>query len=213
MRSIVRFFAMLEQLSAFTISAILLTLSPGPDIVYVLVQGMVNGKKAGFVTALGLVSGIIVHTSLVAFGVALLIQQSPRLFWGIKILGACYLFYLAYQTYRSDAKIDLTTPKLPKSHAVQLYSRGLIMNLINPKVIIFFLAFFPGFLWNPERQVVAQFYILGGIFLVQALIIFSMVAVLAGSVATFLRENKRVGIWFKWIQIVVFVGIGLFILG
>jgi threonine/homoserine/homoserine lactone efflux protein len=86
------------------------------------------------------------------------------------------------------------------------------MNVLNPKVAIFFLAFFPGFLWEPEGNTVVQFYTLGLIFMLQALIIFSTVAILAGRISKYLRKHPKSGVVFKWLQVVVFVGIGVFIL-
>lgn len=200
------------QLLAFLGAAILLTLSPGPDIVYVLVQSMTNGKKAGIMTALGLVSGIVVHTTLLAFGISLIIKESPTIFFIIKILGACYLFYLAFQVYKSGNEFMVSEEKLPQKKGFALYRRGFIMNVINPKVLIFFLAFFPGFLWDQEHQTVLQFYILGGIFMTQAFLIFLLVSLLAGRIANYLKHRPGIGFWFKWVQIVVFIGIGIFIL-
>lgn len=204
---------MAEELFPFLTAAILLTLSPGPDIIYVLVQGMTNGKKHGIVTSLGLVSGIIVHTSLVAFGVSAIIKESENLFWVIKILGAAYLFYLAWQVYRSDPSINVQVPGAEQSKELtSLYKKGFLMNVLNPKVAIFFLAFFPGFLWAPEGNTVVQFYTLGFLFMLQALIIFSAVAVLAGKISNYLKKHPQSGEIFKWVQVLVFVGIGIFIL-
>ena len=202
---------MLEQLIPFLTASILLTLSPGPDIIYVLVQSMSNGKKAGIVTTLGLVSGIIIHTSLVAFGVSAIIKASPVLFTLIKIFGALYLFYLAYQVFRSDSSIAIVGDA-PVRRSRNLYRQGFIMNVLNPKVTIFFLAFFPGFLWEPEGNTVFQFYLLGFLFMMQALIIFGTVAVLAGKISEYLMQHRRSGVFLKWTQVVVFIGIGILIL-
>ncbi|WP_324721324.1 LysE family translocator [Salinimicrobium sp. HB62] len=204
---------MTAELIPFLTASILLTLSPGPDIIYVLVQGMTNGKKHGIVTTLGLVSGIIIHTSLVAFGVSAVIKQSEALFLLIKILGAGYLFYLAWQVYRSDASIKIGAEiSGSKKEMASLFKRGFLMNVLNPKVAIFFLAFFPGFLWEPEGNTVVQFYILGSLFMLQAFLIFSTVAILAGKISTYLNKHPYSGVIFKWLQVVVFVGIGIFIL-
>lgn len=203
---------MIEQLIPFIAASVLLTLTPGPDIIYVLIQSLVHGKKSGLVTALGLVSGILVHTTLVALGLALIIKQTPGIFNIIKVAGPLYLFFLAYQSYKAEAILQFSTGSIPKKKSVQLFTQGFIMNIINPKVIIFFLAFFPGFLWNKEEQVVYQFYMLGGLFLIQALIIFSIVALLAGSISSRIQQNKRLSYLFKWIQILVYIGIALFIL-
>ena len=203
---------MLEQLIPFLTASILLTLSPGPDIIYVLVQGVTNGKKHGIVTALGLVSGIIIHTSLVAFGISAIIKQSEILFLVIKILGAGYLFYLARKVYQSDASITVNASEVKIKALSGLYKKGFLMNVLNPKVAIFFLAFFPGFLWEPEGNTVLQFYLLGFLFMLQALIIFSAVAILAGKVSNYLQKHPNSGVIFKWLQVVVFIGIGIFIL-
>lgn len=203
---------MLEQLIPFLTASILLTLSPGPDIVFVMVQGMSKGKKAGIITTLGLASGIIVHTSLVAFGVSAIIKQSETLFLLIKIFGALYLFYLAFRIFKSDSGFSLTSKSVIVDRKRALFKQGFIMNVLNPKVTIFFLAFFPGFLWDPEGSTVFQFYVLGLLFMIQTIIIFGLVALLAGKIALFLKNHPSSGKVLKWLQIVVFIGIGFFIL-
>lgn len=203
---------MFEQILAFLGASILLTLSPGPDIVYVLVQSISQGKKAGIVTALGLVSGIIIHTTLLAFGISLLIKESPTLFIGIKIIGAFYLFYLAFKAYRRPSNLVFFPNRVPKRKAFELFKKGFVMNVINPKVLLFFLAFFPAFLWNAKHNTVFQFYVLGGIFMLQAFLIFLFVSLLAGGIAGFFEGNKRAEIIFKWLHVVVFTMIGIFIL-
>ena len=204
---------MAGELIAFLAAAVLLTISPGPDIIYVLVQGMTNGKKHGIVTTLGLVSGIIIHTSLVAFGVSAIIRQSENLFFFIKILGAGYLFYLAWQVFKSDPSIHVDKPATEqKKELTSLFKKGFLMNVLNPKVAIFFLAFFPGFLWDPEGNTIYQFYILGFLFMLQAFLIFSAVAILAGKISVYLQKHPASGLVFKWLQVIVFVGIGIFIL-
>lgn len=203
---------MTELLITFITASVLLTISPGPDIVYVLVQSMANGKKAGIITTLGLVSGIIIHTSLVAFGVSAIIRSSEDLFLFIKILGALYLFYLAFIVWKSEAAISVKPENAPLRKDWALFRRGFIMNVLNPKVTIFFLAFFPGFLWDPEGNTIFQFYILGFIFMVQALLIFGAVALLAGKISTWINNYPASGEILKWIQVIVFIGIGIYIL-
>ena len=203
---------MFDQIIPFLSASILLTFSPGPDIIYVLVRSMAFGAKQGIVTALGLVSGILIHTSLVAFGVSAIIRQSASIFLIIKILGAAYLLYLAYQVYKSDAKIAFSSEGIANRNSLQLFKQGFIMNVLNPKVGIFFLAFFPGFLWNPDGNTILQFYILGFIFMLQALIIFSMVALLADRISIYIKSHSQAGIWLKWIQVLVFILIAILIL-
>ena len=203
---------MSEQLIPFLTASILLTLSPGPDIIYVLVRSIAYGFKQGFVTALGLVSGILIHTSLVAFGVSALIKQSESIFLMIKIFGAVYLLYLAYQVYKSNPEIAFSSEGIRQSSFGSLYKQGFIMNVLNPKVGIFFLAFFPGFLWDPDGNTVLQFYVLGLLFMLQALLIFSGIALAADSISKFIKSNPRSGVFLKWMQVIIFIFIAILIL-
>ena len=203
---------MLEQLIPFLTASAILTISPGPDIIYVMVQGMANGKKHGFVTALGLATGIIIHTSLVAFGVSAIIKNSDTLFFIIKLFGAIYLLYLAWQVFKSDPEIAYSAEGIKEKSLFSLFKQGFIMNVLNPKVTIFFLAFFPGFLWEPDGNTVIQFYILGAFFMLLTILIFGSAALLAGKISNYLKKHKHSGIVLKWLQIVVFIGIASFIL-
>lgn len=195
---------MIPNLITFLIASVLLTLSPGPDIIYVLVKSMADGKKAGIILSLGLVSGILVHTTLVAFGVAALINQSELLFTLVQLLGAGYLLYIAFSIYRSEASFSLKAQSTTYS-SKNLLKRGFLMNVLNPKVSIFFLAFFPNFVWNTSAYVGLQLYILGLLFMLQALLIFSLVAFSAGKIANYIQQNERVLKIVKWVQIAVFV--------
>ncbi|MFD1294152.1 LysE family translocator [Lutibacter holmesii] len=200
-----------EILISFIGASMLLTIMPGPDIIYVLVQSITNGKKYGVVTALGLVSGILVHTTLVAFGVSALLKQSELVFFIIKLFGACYLVYLAYLSYISSEEVLLNT-RVEKKGMFKLFQQGFLMNVLNPKVSIFFLAFFPGFLFSNTLNTVFQFYALGILFMLQAFLIFSVVSILSGSFAQYLQQHNSFSKLIKWFKIVVFVGIAFFIL-
>ena len=189
----------------------LLTIMPGPDIIYVLVQSITNGKKFGIATAIGLVSGILIHTTLVAFGVSAIIKQSETLFTSIKLFGAAYLCYLAFVTYTSNDELVLTERVAKKSY-VKLIKQGFIMNVLNPKVSIFFLAFFPGFLYSTTQNTIVQFYTLGIIFMLQALFIFIIIAGLSGKFSNYLQKNPKFNTKIKWFKIIVFIAIALFII-
>ncbi len=202
---------MIENLISFSIASIILALSPGPDNLYVIAQSLANGTKSGVATTLGLVSGCIVHTTLLAFGVSAIISASDTLFYGLKVIGALYLLYLAFKVFKSDAHVDLKEKATKKSY-LKLFKQGVVMNLVNPKILIFFLAFFPGFLWNESQNTISQFYILGILFMIISFIIFSSLAILAGYISSTLNENKSISVLLKWLQIIVFVGIAVFIL-
>ena len=199
-------------LISFIGATAVLAISPGPDNIYVLIQSLSNGKVHGLATVCGLISGCIIHTTLLAFGVSAIISANASLFLGIKILGAIYLLYLAYRVYRSDSRIDFGANTAPKKSLKGLFIQGFFMNVLNPKVTIFFLAFFPGFLFSDTLGTVIQFYILGGLFMLVSFTIFSMIALLAGQIKTYTLHHRNSGLVFKWLQIVTFIGISVFIL-
>lgn len=201
-----------EILSGFILATAALAISPGPDNIYVLMQSIANGKKYGLATVAGLISGCLIHTSLLAFGVSAIIKQSDTLFFLIKLFGALYLFYLAYQVLKSDSDLRLKNGSVPKKSLWQLFKQGFIMNVLNPKVAIFFLAFFPGFLFSDSIGTVIQFYALGLLFMFVSFIIFSLIAIMAGYISDYIRENSKLGFYLKWLQISVFVGIAVYIL-
>lgn len=201
-----------ETLYAFSLATAGLAISPGPDNIFVLTQSLANGKKYGLATTAGLISGCLVHTTLLAFGISILIRESDTLFSGIKILGALYLLYLAYTVFRSESALNISGDDGPKKGLWELFKQGFIMNVLNPKVTIFFLAFFPGFLFSETLGTVVQFYILGLLFMFVSALIFCGIAILSGTISQFLIDNTKVGPVLKWLQIVVFLGIAVYLL-
>jgi threonine/homoserine/homoserine lactone efflux protein len=203
---------MIETLLSFAFATALLAISPGPDNIFVLSQSIVNGRRFGLATVFGLISGCLVHTTLLAFGVSAIIKESENLFTGIKVFGVIYLLYLSFKIYKSNAAIAFSEDNTLKKTIKQLFKEGFIMNVLNPKVSIFFLAFFPGFLFSTTLNTIFQFYVLGGVFMFVSLIIFSAIAILAGSISEKIKRNKKIGYYLKWTQIVVFILIAIFIM-
>jgi len=201
-----------DILISFALATSALAISPGPDNIFVLVQSITNGKVYGIATVSGLITGCIIHTTLLAFGVSLIIKENETLFFIIKLLGSLYLLFLAYKVFKSDGYLNLESEVTPKKSLKGLFVQGFFMNVLNPKVTIFFLAFFPGFLFSDSMSTVWQFYILGGIFMLVSFIIFSAIALLAGQIKTYTLRHKNSGQVLKWGQILVFVGIAVFIL-
>lgn len=202
---------MIEALYLFSLATMALAISPGPDNIYVITQSLTNGAKSGIATTAGLISGCIVHTTLLAFGVSIIITTSPVLFYTIKVLGACYLIYLAWKVFRSDGNIKLDKKAGRRSYR-ELFVQGVIMNLVNPKVLIFFLAFFPAFIWDESGNTVKQIYILGITFMIVSFMVFGGMALLAGSISNYLLNHRNTGVVLKWLQILVFVGIAIYII-
>ena len=188
-----------------------LALSPGPDNIFVLIQSITNGRKFGLAVVAGLMTGCLVHTTLLAFGISAVIKNNPTIFTLIKIFGAVYLVYLAISVYRGGNSISIETENKQVKSISSLFRQGFIMNVLNPKVTIFFLAFFPGFLFSNVISTIIQFYVLGLLFIVISSIVFSGIAFLSGSISTFLTGNKKTGFVLKWVQIIAFLGIAIFL--
>ncbi len=180
----------MNTLLMFSLASTLLALSPGPDNIFVLTQSMVKGAKAGVIITLGLCSGLIFHTSAVALGVAVIFQTSLLAFNILKIVGAGYLLYLAYMAFKDASKTTLHVDQKPLS-SWAMYRRGVFMNVTNPKVSIFFLAFLPQFT-NPQNgSITLQIFKLGAVFMVCALVVFSLIAFLSSKIRAWFTQTKN----------------------
>ncbi len=201
-----------EILLGFVLATAALAISPGPDNIFVLTLSMANGKKYGLAVVAGLMTGCLVHTTLLAFGVSEVIKRSETLFWVIKLFGAAYLMYLAFMVFREGSGIELSQGNITELRLTGLFKKGFWMNVLNPKVTIFFLAFFPAFLFSDSLNPVIQFYTLGFLFIMVSALIFGSMAIMAGSISTYISKTPKVSVFFKWLQIVVFVGIAVYLL-
>ena len=163
----------------FFTTSVLLALSPGPDNLFVMTQATQQGRKAGLLVTLGLCTGLLAHTAAVTFGLAALFKASATAFTFLKFTGAGYLLYLAVLSFRAGAK---TGPLATADHlsSAVLYRRGIIMNITNPKVSIFFLAFLPQFADPSKDHLSMQFLLLGGVFMIATMIVFGAISILAG---------------------------------
>ena len=180
----------------FLSASILLTLAPGPDILYLLAKSLSDGAKSGIILACGLVSGIVFHTTLVMVGVAALIKSSATAMFMLKIFGAAYLLFLAFGAFKSaraSKQLGIRNEGLGIKRPTELYKRGVLMNVLNPKVLLFFLAFLPQFVDLSSDGASLQILFLGVVFAAQALIIFSIVALFAGRVRKFILGKKNIG--------------------
>ena len=179
---------------SFTIAAAVLAVAPGPDNLFVLLQSAMYGARAGIFVTLGLCVGVFIQTLLAAFGVAAVVAASPTLLMIIQLAGAAYLLYLAWGAWNAPVggESGESSKKYPRLTNFQLWRRGILMNITNPKVLIFFLAFFPQFIikGSTESQVMVQMLIMGMTFLVCTLVVFSAIAWCAGTLADRLRSPK-----------------------
>ncbi len=196
----------LEVLLVFFAAAITLGLAPGPDNIFVLTQSALYGRLAGLVVTLGLCTGLLFHTTAVALGIATVFSTSPIAFNIVKLVGAAYLLYLAWQALKAG-KSDLSAKERVEPSLRQLYRRGIVMNVANPKVAIFFLAFLPQFA-DPEIGPLApQLFILGCLFMVSTVCVFGLVAWGAGFLGEWLKRSASAQLILNRIAAVVFVGL------
>ena len=198
----------IEILAAFFATAIILGFVPGPDNIFVLTQSAVEGHRAGITVTFGLLTGLVFHTVAVAFGVSVIFKTSPVAFTILKIFGICYLLYLAWGAFHCrDANIS--NKKGKKRSAIALYRRGIIMNITNPKIAIFFLAFLPQFTDPSRGSIPMQIITLGAIFIIATLIVFVIIAYLAGSIGSYLRESDKAQTILNRIAGTVFIGLAI----
>lgn len=198
----------LEVVSIFFAASVVLGVAPGPDNVFVLTQSALHGRLAGVVVMLGLCTGLMVHTTAVAVGVATLFQTSAVAFTSLKVVGAVYLLYLAWQAFRSGAS-NLSDAGNGQGSLRRLYGRGIIMNVTNPKVAIFFLAFLPQFADPGRGPIAAQIFAFGGLFIIATALVFGSVAWGAGYLGEWLKGSPKAHIVLNRVAGLVFVGLAL----
>jgi threonine/homoserine/homoserine lactone efflux protein len=196
------------DIALFLAASALLTLAPGPDIVYVLTRGIAQGRKAGFAAALGFATGCIFHTLLAAFGIAALIRSSPVAFDLVRSAGAAYLVWIGIQALRHRAAFSIEAASDARTLAT-IYRQSVIGNVLNPKVTLFFLAFLPQFVDASAGHVGGQMALLGAIFMAQTAVIFGAVAAFAGWIGAWIRRKPAIGERLHLFAGLAFIGLGI----
>jgi threonine/homoserine/homoserine lactone efflux protein len=196
----------LTEIFSFILASIILAFTPGPDVIFVIVTSLSNGFKTAFKFILGLSTGIILHTFLITVGISTLVSQSQYGLLVLKVFAIVYLLYLAYKTYihRKDA-IHLNENNKVDNYFI----RGFIMNVTNPKVLLFFLAFFPQFATIDQSGYQQRLIILGGLFILVTLLVFSSIAWISAKGSKKIIQNPSYSLFINWLAIVVFMGISL----
>ena len=138
------------MLWTFALMCIILALTPGPDNIFVATQSMAYGSRTGWMITLGLLTGCLWHTSLLAFGFTAVIDRWPEVFTAVKVLGGGYLLYMAFTIWRSHGAMAQSV--LSQHRKRWWFVKGIVLNTTNPKVYLFFLSFFPAFLWDQTLQ-------------------------------------------------------------
>ncbi|QIM67035.1 lysine transporter LysE [Mannheimia granulomatis] len=175
----------------FLTACILLNLTPGSDTIYIITRTIAEGKKAGLMSAFGILGGMLIHILAVSLGLAGIVAHSPTLFYILKYLGAAYLVYLGIKMWREPLVINrVDLDKLP---LWKIFRQGVLTNLLNPKVVLFFLALLPQFVSHNLENTFLPFLLLGLTLLTTSTFWVTILVLVAAPLGYFLRSNKTVG--------------------
>lgn len=203
------FLLTLPQFTAFLGAAVLVALAPGPDNLMVLSLGMARGRKAGVAFGLGCALGCLNHTLLAAIGVSALIAASPIAFNALRIIGGAYLVWLGVQALRNARPVGAPAAQVAREPAGRLFAKGLVANAINPKVILFFLAFLPQFVHGVRGGAAWQILQLGLVFTLASVLVFGAIGWFAGGIGERLARRPAIGLWLDRSAGAVFVALGV----
>ena len=194
------------QLLIFITAGLALNLTPGVDMMYCLGQGLGSGPGAGIVASIGIATGALIHTVLAAFGLAALLAAYPLAFDIVRYAGVAYLVWLAIQSFRGSI-VTATDQSLKKQSAYYAWRDGVFVNLLNPKVAIFILAFVPQFVDAGKGSEILQFLLLGLVFNITGTIVNALVGGFSGSIGGLLMTNSKLAKSFQWVSGAIFVGL------
>ncbi len=197
-----------DILLLFISASLALAVAPGPDNLFVLSQSALFGSRSGLLVTLGLCTGLLLHIAAATLGVAAIFQTSPLAFNLLKAVGAAYLVLLAVQAFRAGAA-GLEVGAHSGSGARALYFRGIIMNVTNPKVALFFLAFLPQFTDGARGSVALQMLLLGSFFMVSTLLVFGAVACFAGYLGDRLQRSDALQKTLNRVAGAIFIGLAV----
>lgn len=198
-----------EQFFGFLLAASLITLAPGPDNLMVLSIGMSQGRREGIAFGLGCALGCLSHTLLAVVGVSALIASSVEAFSVLKICGGLYLVWLGINALRSAGGASIKGDGSDRKTSGALFLKGILANVINPKVILFFLSFLPQFVVPANGSVTVQMATLGILFTLQAAVIFGLLGYFSGAVGQWVNASPRLGVAMDRLTGVIFIGLGL----
>jgi threonine/homoserine/homoserine lactone efflux protein len=197
-----------SALGAFFAAAFLLNIAPGPDMLYVIGRSIGQGRRAGTVSALGIFVGCLVHIFIAAVGLAALLRSSPLAYSIVRYAGAAYLVYLGVRVLLERSN-TLEAPEVQSAPLRQIFTQGVITNVLNPKVALFFLAFLPQFIQPHRGSVALQIIVLGLIFDVGGTLVNLAVAQAGGRLGDAIKRHSGLARLQKWFTGTVFIGLGM----
>jgi len=199
-----------STLVAFAVACAVISLVPGPDMMFIIANGIARGRAAGVVAAVGMSTGMTVHTVAAALGLGALLQAAPMVLDAVRIVGAVFLVHLAISALRSARSVAETAPARFGGHTLRrTYLMATLTNLANPKVIFFYLAFFPQFVTEGGWPTPVQFLLMGAILIVVGLTVDASVGLAAGTLSNLLRRRPAVQRWLGRVSAVIFGGLAV----
>lgn len=199
----------LAHWSTFFVAAVLLNLSPGPDIAFILAQTAKNGQRSGFAAMFGVWSGAFLHVLLAAIGLSAILATSATAFTFVKWIGAIYLIWLGIQAIRSDGASYSSDTEVKQLSNIKIFQQGALVAALNPKVAIFFLAFLPQFVVDGAGSASAQLFLHGSLIIVVAAFIEPPLVILGAKLTKYLSQNSRVAAWMDRGLGTLFIGLGV----
>jgi threonine/homoserine/homoserine lactone efflux protein len=198
-----------SNIALFVIASLAVIVAPGPDNIYVLTRGVAQGREVALASAWGMCSGLLFHTTFAALGLSVVVARSAVAFSVVKYAGAVYLIYLGVSALLRKEGFGTSAGE---EHATQLrrfFIKGLTMNLLNPKVAVFFLAFLPQFANPVTSSTPLRLMVLGLVFALLSVVVFSAIALFSGVLGDRLSSNPRYATALRWLTGCVLVGLGL----
>ena len=199
----------INEIILFALAALIMVLSPGPNMIYLISRSLSQGKKAGIISLFGIMCGFLFHILMVSFGLTAIFFAVPYAFIVVKFLGVGYLLYLAYKTVTSKNKIFEAGSNLKADKAIKLFNAGLFTNILNPKMAIFYLSFFPQFIKPEYGSILGQSFQLGVIQIVISFSINFLIVVSAAKMASWFAKNP---LWLKiqkWFMASILSGLAI----
>jgi threonine/homoserine/homoserine lactone efflux protein len=205
-----------HDLALFVLSGLLLNVTPGPDTLYIVGRSTAQGRRAGAAAAFGIGAGCFVHTIAAAVGLSAILAASAAAFTGVELIGAAYLVYLGITLWHAKAQFPgPETTALPGTSLRNVFAQGFLINVLNPKVALFFLAFLPQFIDAAAPGKTAAFLFLGSVFIVNGTLWNLFVAWSAANIGRRIEEHSNLGVWLNRIvgSVLVCLGIKLALTG
>lgn len=199
----------ITTLIAFALVAIGLAVTPGPNMLYLISRSLSQGHRAGLISLIGVAIGFIIYMFLAAFGITAIVVAVPYAYDTLRFAGAGYLLYLAWQALRPGGRSPFQVRELPKDSSRKLVVMGLMTNLLNPKAAMLYLALLPQFIDPARGSVLLQSIVLGSMQICISVTVNGMIAMTAGSIASFLAKSPRWLVAQRWFMGTVLTGLAV----